>query len=217
VNPSFVPAKVNLAFTLTDQARFGWVQDREAGYQAALVLAEQAQSSDPDYGLVYSARSYALTFTRRHEEAIAAAEKAVSLSPSDATVCHMSAMTHIYAGNFRLAREYEQQAVRLSPLELNVFRIDHARALFHLNIYGEAIGISEAVLKVMPDWITAKTILLASLWRAGKEKEANSVASGIIEEHPQFSVSRWSRGFPYQNSEDLADLMSPLLQTGLPE
>ena len=66
-------------------------------------------------------------------------------------------------------------------------------------------------------WLTAQTILLAALWRLGREDEARTVAATIKRGQRSFSVSRWAKGWPYRRAEDLAALMDPLREAGLPE
>ncbi len=73
------------------------------------------------------------------------------------------------------------------------------------------------MLESQPRWLTAQTIVLAALWRLGREDEAREVGANIIRGHSKFSVARWSKGFPYRRAEDLQALMEPLRQAGLAE
>jgi TolB-like protein/class 3 adenylate cyclase len=109
INPVFTPALQLLGFILTDQARFGWEKDRAASYEAALDCATRALTADPGCGEAYTIISYVRTFQRRHDEAVAAGEKAVALSPSGSSVYHMAGMSQGYAGNFRMAALYEER------------------------------------------------------------------------------------------------------------
>ena len=217
INPTYIPALIHLGYSLVDQARFGWVDDRDAAFNSALEVANRALAVDPYYGEVYSIISYARSFQRRHEEAVEAAEKAVSLSPNNAIAFHMSAMSQIYAGNFATGRDYEEQYSRLSPMDLEVSLIDLARAEYHLGAFEEAWRAGAQVLESQPRWLTAQTIVLAALWRLGREDKAREVGANIIRGHSQFSVARWSKGFPYRRAEDLQALMEPLIQAGLAE
>ncbi len=215
INPQFTPAIVMLGYTLTDQARFGWVPDRAQGFEAALSWAEKALEIDPSYGENYNIISYAKTFTMHHDEAVKAADNAVSLSPNFATVYHMSAITHLYAGNHQVGKGYELQYSRLSPIDFNVFNVELARAHFHLGDYEEASKEAEAVLNRVPHWLTAQTILTAAYWRQNRKSDAQVICASIRKRHPKFSVDRWSDGHPYRDVEDLKDLMNPLLAAGL--
>jgi hypothetical protein len=72
-------------------------------------------------------------------------------------------------------------------------------------------------LKEKPRWLTAQTTLIAALWNLGREDEARVIARKLLAGHPDFSVSRWSRGLPYRRQEDLDTLLNPLRRAGLPE
>jgi len=217
INPDYPPAMFLYGFALVDLARFGWTDDREAAFVSALEMAENAIALDPYYADAYSTIGYARTFQRRPDEAVEAAEKAISLSPNNSGAFHSAAMAHVFAGNFEIARGYEEQAGRLSPMDQSVSLVDLARANYHLGAYEEARRISATVLERQPRWMTAQTILVAALWRLGREAEARVIADKVIQGHSKFSVARWSSGFPYRRAEDLAALMDPLLATGLPE
>jgi adenylate cyclase len=89
INPVYTPALSLLGFTLTDQARFGWEKDEATTYEAALQCAARALAVDPDSGDAYVALGYTRLFQRRHDEALAAGEKAIALSPNGAGAYHM--------------------------------------------------------------------------------------------------------------------------------
>ena len=146
-----------------------------------------------------------------------AGEKAVALSPSDYSACHMAGMFHGYAGDFRKAAAYEEQAQRLSPLSINQSMVDEARARFHLGDFAAARDISLRVLKSQRRWLTAQTTLIAALWNLGRTAEAQSIGRDLLAEHPKFSVGRWAGGLPYKRQEDLEALVGPLRLAGLPE
>src|SRR5262249_14723480 len=162
INPAFTPALVFNGYALTDQARFGWEKDRAATYEAALDCATRALSADPNCGEAYTTIGYVRTLQRRHDEAVAAGEKAIALSPSGADAYHMAGINHGYAGNFEQAALYEEQAQRLSPIEIPVSLIDEARARFHLGDFVAARDIALRVLKSRPRWLTAQTLLIAA-------------------------------------------------------
>ena len=216
-SPDYTAALYLYGLTLVDHARFSWTDDSEVAYKAALEAAEHALSVDPNYADAYSVISYAQSFQGQHEEAVAAAEQAVALERNNSAVFHMSAMTHIYAGNFETGRDYERQSGRLNPIDQSYSLVDLARAEYHLGEYEEARRLTTEVLQRQSRWLTAQTILLAALWRLGREDEARTVAATIKRGQRSFSVSRWAKGWPYRRAEDLAALMDPLREAGLPE
>ena len=171
INPVFTPALVMNGYALTDQARFGWEQDRAATYESAIECGTRALAADPGCGEAYTTIGYVRTFQRRHDEAVAAAEKAIALSPSGADAYHMAGMYHGYAGNFQKAALYEEQAQRLSPIDFYVSMVDEARARFHLGDYTAARDTALRVSAAKPRWLTAQITLVAALWRLGSEGE----------------------------------------------
>ncbi len=202
---------------MIDQARFGWAEDEAATYDAAHDCAARALLADPDCGDAYMIKGYAWTFQRRHDEAIAAGERAIALSPNSTDVYHTAGMYHGYAGNFRKAAAYEEQAQRLSPINRVESMVDEARAKYHMGNFISARDITLRVLKTNPRWLTAQTLLVATLWSHGSIEEARSVAQKMLASHSNFSVSRWARRLPYRRPEDLEALVNPLRMAGLPE
>jgi tetratricopeptide (TPR) repeat protein len=156
-------------------------------------------------------------FQRRHDDALVAGAKAIALGPNSADAYHIAGMIQGYAGDFRKAAQYEEQAQRLSPLSRNESRIDEARAKFHLGDLVAARDIASRVLIEKPRWLTAQTVLLAALWKLGREDEAHVTVGKILGNHPNLTASRWAQGLPYRHQKDLDALVTPLRLAGLPE
>jgi TolB-like protein/class 3 adenylate cyclase len=217
INPTYAPALFLLGFTLTDQVRFGWAEDKATTYEAALEYAARALAVDPNSDDAYVTLGYARLFQRRHEDALAAGEKAIALCRNSARAYHIAAMIHGYAGNFRKSAEYEEHAQRLSPLRRNQSMVDEARARFHLGDLVAARDIASRVLIEKPRWLTAQTTLVAALWNLGNEDEARATVRKMLANHPNLTASRWAQGYPYRHQKDLDALMTPLRLAGLPE
>jgi len=217
INPDYTPALCLLGFTLTDLVRFGWQETQATTYEAALECAARAMAVDPNSEEAYVTVGYARLFQRRHDDAVAAGEKAIALCPNGAGVYHMAGMFHGYAGNFRKAADYEEQAQRLSPLSRHESRVDEARARFHLGDLVAARNLAARVLIEKPRWLTAQTTLVAALWNLGNEDEARANVRKILASHPHMTASRWAQGLPYRHQADLDALVEPLRLAGMPE
>jgi adenylate cyclase len=217
INPSYIPALHLLGFTVTDQVRFGWQRDETTSYEAALELAARALTVDPNDYLPFTVIGYARLFQRRHDDALAAGENAITLGPSCSDAYHMAGMFLGYTGDFRKSAQYEQQAQRLSPLSLSQSMVDEARVRFHLGNLVAARDIALRVLVERPHWLTAQVTLAASLWNLGSEDEARFTVKRMLANHPNLTASRWAQGLPYRRQTDLDALMTPLRLAGLPE
>jgi tetratricopeptide (TPR) repeat protein len=216
INPTFSPALLLLGFILTDQVRFGWL-DQATTYEAAVECAARDLATDPNSHLAYETLAYARLFQRRHDEALLAGEKAIALGPNCSDAYHIAGMIYGYAGDFRKSAQYEAQAQRLSPLSLNQSMVDEARAKFHLGDLVAARDIASRVLTEKPRWLTAQTVLVAALWILGSEDEARVTVRKILANHPNLTASRWVQGLPYRHQKDLDALITPLRLAGLPD
>jgi adenylate cyclase len=217
ISPAYSPVLLLLGFTLTDQVRFGWVEDQATTYEAALECAARDLAADPNSFMAYMTVGYARLFQRRHEDALVAGEKAIALGPNSSDVYHMAGMFHGYAGDFRKAAQYEEQAQRLSPLRRNESMMDEARARFHLGDLVAARDIASRVLIDKPRWLFAQATLAAALWNFGSEDEARATVRKMLANHPNLTASRWAQGLPYRHQKDLDALMTPLRLAGLPD
>jgi TolB-like protein/Flp pilus assembly protein TadD len=217
INPAFTPALGILGLTLTDQVRFNWQRDETTTYETALESAARALTVDPNDYYAYIVIGYARLFQRRHDEALAAGEKAIALGPSCSNAYHMAGMFLGYAGDFRKSAEYEHQSQRLSPLSRNESMVDEARAKFHLGNLIAARDIASRVLVERPHWLTAQVTLAASLWNLGSEDEARVTVRKMLADHPNLTASRWAQGLPYRHQKDLDALITPLRLAGLPD
>jgi tetratricopeptide (TPR) repeat protein len=218
INPVYTPALSLLGFTLTDQVRFGWEPAHQAtSYEAALECAMKALAVDPDSDVGHVALGYTRLFQRRHDDAVTAGEKAIAVGCSGAGNYHMAGMFHGYAGNFRKAVDYEEQAQRLSPLSRHESWVDEARARFHLGDLIATRDIASRVLIEKPHWLTAHAVLTAALWNLGSEDEARATIRKMLANHPNLTASRWAQGLPYRHQKDLDALITPLRLAGLPD
>jgi TolB-like protein/class 3 adenylate cyclase/Flp pilus assembly protein TadD len=217
INPTYSPALCLLGYTLIDQVRFGWQKDPATTYEAALECAAQDLAADPNSFWANLTIGYARLFQRRHDEAVAAGERAIALGPNSSDVYHMAGMFHGYAGDFRKAAQYEEQAQRLSPLSRYQSKADEARARFHLGDLVAARDIASRVLIEKPHWLTAQVTLAASLWNLGNKEEARLAVRKMRANHPHLTASRWAQGLPYRNQTDIEALVGPLRLAGMPE
>ena len=129
----------------------------------------------------------------------------------------MAAVFHSYAGDFRKAVQYEEQAQRLSPLSRHESIVDAARGKFHLGDLVAARDIASRVLTEKPRWLTAQTTLAAALWKLSSEDDARLTVRKILANHPNLTASRWAQRLPYRHQKDLDAFVTPLRLAGLPE
>jgi len=115
-DPNFAGGFAGLAYVHAFKAFFGHSQSTSFDVQAALDMAERAQTLDPSFGLSYTAQAFAYLVNRDFEQALAASAKAVQLAPNDPYVAVYRGFILSASGNSKDGIAYAETALRLDPL-----------------------------------------------------------------------------------------------------
>jgi len=215
VNPDYIPAIILLGFCHAEAARFGWTDDVEASWIKAMEFGQRAIDIDPEYGHGTSVIGYVNLFKGEFEAAVKNAEKSVALSLNNADTNHVAAMIQIYAGNASEGIRLENHALRLNPLMPTNSQVDLGRAYIHAGEFQAAKDLLLMVVVRHPQWITARTLLVAALSGLGEEDDARQQVNEIMRINPRFSADHWATKFPYQHQSDLDAIIQPLKAMGL--
>ena len=154
----------------------------------------------------------------RHDEALASAERAVALGPSDAEAQAALSFVLTFSGRHADAVAAVETALRLDPRLPTGDRIVAALA-FLLNEEPErAVGISEYARAEAPDLDTIHVLLTAAYARAGRADDARRAAAEAIRLGPLNSVELYRLVYAnFRRNEDLARILDDLRAGGLPE
>ena len=200
-----------------DEVRWGWSSDPEHSLHMKYELVQKALELDPDLPEALVAMGYLHFLRREHDEAVALAEKAVALGPSNAEVHHVAAMVVNCVGLAEQGVSVAKQVVRLSPMAYSnsLTELGHSHCL--LGQYEEATVVLRRVLAETPFWRSARALLVLALHETGKVEEARSEANEILRAAPRFSLTRWAESHPYGRRQDLDRYIGALRNSGLPE
>ncbi len=86
LDPNFTMGMLYLGWTHFNQGEAGWSPDPRESYLKALELGRKAAAIDPSLGDAYKLLSGVLLALEKHVEAVAAADKALALSPNQADI-----------------------------------------------------------------------------------------------------------------------------------
>jgi tetratricopeptide (TPR) repeat protein len=117
-------------------------------YTQAEKEIKQAIHLNPGYAEAYFNYSVILSITCRHEESIAAAEKALELDPLTLMMYLNLAMRHYYAHQFDLALKYINKSLEMDP----GFEIAHyyrGFAYLQKKMYKEALNDIRRVIRIL--------------------------------------------------------------------
>ena len=217
LNPDFAIVYVFLSYTYGDEVRWGWSRDPDQSLRMKSDMARKALELDPDLAEAHGALGYLHLLRREHDEAVALAEQAVSLGPSDADVHHVAAMVFNYSGMPEQGMSVAKQAIRLSPMAYgnSLTELGHSHCL--LGHYDEAIAVLKQVLADIPFWRTARALLLVALYESGRLEDARVEANEVLRAAPRFSLRQWADCHPYRRQDDLNRYIGALRSSGLPE
>lgn len=198
----------------------GWADRAEEAMLQAGELAARAVALDPAdaRGLTIAGHVQAYLY-RRHDQAIALHERALSVNPNLPMAWVFSGAAHGYAGRHAEAIRRIERYRRLSPMDPHAFLFETGLMTPHILI-GEparAVAIGEAVIAMQPRLTAAWKPYAAALALCGREDEARDASRRLLALEPGLTVAGFLASTPYVRAEDLATLADALTRAGLPK
>jgi len=195
----------------------GWSDDPQDTIRQAHELAKRGVNLMPDDAHVHLAFGSILLWQRRHDEAIAEAERAVELDGNYAYGLFELGWYLQYAGRATESLEYFDRATRLDPHHADQFLHFMAQAHFQMANYEEAIDILQRRLVRNPQSDASRMLLAACYGHLGNLDAARVVWGEIMSINPDFSLEQRRKVLPYKNPESFEQIVDGLRKAGLPE
>jgi adenylate cyclase len=151
----------------------------------------------------------------QHEKAIAAGERSVSFNPNGAMVHGLLGITLGYAGRLDEGIDHLKQGIRLNPFPAYWYFYQLGRIYREKGQYEEALKAFEKALNRSPDAFAVYVHLAATYIFLGREEEARTAASKVLELYPDFSVERAKKAWGYKNQAQLQLFVDALHKAGL--
>lgn len=216
MSPNFHSAAVGLARVHIEDATFGWSPDKGKSLEEARRLLNGVFAIDPDHPPAHMELAHVLMVEGDFAAARLEGELAVALDPNSAdahqALAHVLVCLQLPEEALRSAR----RAIELNPGAPGFYLIVIAEALIALQRYQEALAVTDKVIAEQPAWIMARVLKALALDGLGKQQEAKSEISNLLQTSPRFTADRWRRIIFYPDRPDIPDLMSRLVALGLP-
>ncbi|WP_338524989.1 winged helix-turn-helix domain-containing protein [Pseudomonas batumici] len=150
---------------------------------------------------------------------IALLDKALVLNPNLAAAWFLGAFLRLWHGETDVAIEYFTHAMRLSPLDPELYRMQAGMAVAHLFVgrFDTASSWAEKAFRDFPGFLLAAAILAASHALAGRMVEAQSAMEHLRQLDPTLRLSCLTEWLPIHRPDNLATLVDGLRKAGLPE
>jgi adenylate cyclase len=210
-DPEYARSYAGLARTFQEAWRYHWSNTPDQCLDRAVELAQHAIQLDPSDARGFAALGEAYLFKRRHDESLAAYERAILLNPSDADILADSGHCISSYGDPQRGIERLQQAMRLNPYYPDWYLWILGEIHFDLGNYQDAVK----TLSQMHDKSDAYRLLAASHALLGDVDQARHYADQVLVLQPEFTLAHWRNVPPDRNPETRERYLEGLKKAGL--
>jgi TolB-like protein len=219
-DPEFASAYAMAAWCHHWRRMNGWMIDVPQETAEGVRLARRAVELDKGDAVVLARSGHVLGHLAGDTQTgIALVDKALVLNPNLVAAWFLGAFLRLWQGEAELAIEHLTHAMRLSPLDPELYRMQVGMAAAHLFLgrYDEAASWAEKACRELPSFLLPTGILAASQALAGRIAEARRTADHLQQLNPSLRLSNLADWLPSRRPEDLAILADGLRKAGLPE
>jgi TolB-like protein/class 3 adenylate cyclase/rhodanese-related sulfurtransferase/Flp pilus assembly protein TadD len=228
LDPGYSRAYAGLATVYWNIAEWGWATYAEIEWQHAVDLANEnlAKALEKPTAEAYRISAEILLSHGRHEEAMAAIDRAIALDPNAPDNYVSKAWLQTVTGQPAEAEDNVRFAMRLNPAYRAHYLRILGRALFHQERYEEAAEILQRAASRQPDYEETYVRLAATYGHLGRIEDAKKAietyneivsgagSSGLV---VQFIAGWYQETYHYKNEADLERLLEGLRLAGVPE
>ncbi len=193
VDPQAAGALTGLGFTHLRDVLNRWTDAYGDHLQRADELVERAIALAPDNAQAYQYKALLRRAQRRSEEAIAAAERAVSLNRNLAGAYTEIGWNHALLGHPERTEPYVQQGIRLSPRDpfLVYWWLYIGVAQLHQGQDGAAVATFRRAIDADPGFPSSYGWLAAAYVFTGREAEAQEPMNVWLRAVPWMTLTRY--------------------------
>ncbi len=197
----------------------GWMSDRLRELVEGTRLARRAIELGRDDAVALTRAGHALAhFTGDLDSSITLLDRAVFLNPSLAAAWFLGGFLRTWRGEPQGAIQHFERAMRLSPVDPELYRMHAGIAMAHLfaGRLDLASGWAEEAYANLPSFLLAAASVAASRALSGRPDDARRAMEHLRELDPGLRLSNINDWLPIQRAEDLAILTDGLRKAGLP-
>lgn len=219
-DPEFASAYAMAAWCHCWRKINGWMTDRPREMAEGVRLARRAVELGKDDAVALTRCGHVLGHLDRDlSGGIALLDKALVLNPNLAAAWFLGAFLRLWHGETEEAVEHFAHAMRLSPLDPELYKMQAGMAAAHLFMghFDTASSWAEKALRELPSLLLVAATLAASLALAGRTAEAQRAVGHLRELDPGLRLSNLADWLPIHRPENLATLMEGLRRAGLPK
>lgn len=219
-DPDFASAHAMAAWCYFWRKVNGWMADRPQEIAQGTRLARRAVELGKDDAVALARGGHALAhLTGDLDGAIALLDRALLLNPNLAAAWFLGGFLRLWHGEPDHAIEHFTHAMRLSPLDPELYRMQAGMAVAHFfaGRLDDASSWAQNASREMPDFTMVIGVIAASHALSGRYGEAQQAMDRLRHLDPALRISNLNDWLPIHRAEDLATLADGLRKAGLPE
>jgi TolB-like protein/Tfp pilus assembly protein PilF len=220
LDPNFASAHAMAAWCHFWRKVNGWMIDRPQEIAEGARLARRAVELGRDDAVALTRSGHALAHLAGDlDGGIALIDRALVLNPNLASAWFLGGFLRVWHGEPDEAIEHFARAMRLSPLDPELYRMQAGMAVAHLfaGRFDTASSWAEKAFRDLPTFLMVVSIIAASHALAGRTDEARRAMDHLRQLDSTLRISNLEDWLPIHRPEDIATFADGLRRAGLPE
>jgi TolB-like protein len=220
LDPDFASAYGMAAWCYFWRKVNGWMTDRSKETAEGTRLAQRAVELGKNDAVALTRGGHALGHLAGDlDGGIALLDRALLLNPNLAAAWFLGGFLRTWNGEPDGAIEYFERAIRLSPLDPELYRMQAGMAISHLfaGRFDTASSWAEKAFRDLPSFLMVVSVIAASHALAGRMDEALRAMHHLRQLDPALRISNLTDWLPIHRPDDLATFAEGLRKAGLPE
>jgi len=198
----------------------GWMTDRPREIAEGARLARRAVELGGDDAVALTRGGHALAHLAGDVDGgIALIDTALVLNPNLASAWFLGGFLRVWSGEPDGATEYFARAMRLSPLDPELYRMQAGMAAAHLfaGRFDMASSLAEKSFRHLPSFLMVVAVMAASHALAGRTDEAERAIRHLRQLDPRLRIANLGDWLSIRRPQDLATFADGLRRAGLQE
>ncbi|MDR6955776.1 TolB-like protein [Ancylobacter sp. 3268] len=198
----------------------GWMTDPALETAEGIVLARRAVELGRDDAVVLARAGHALAhLAGEFESGIGLLDRALFLNPNLAPAWFLGGFLRVWHGEPEAAIDYFEHAMRLSPVDPELYRMQAGIAMAHLfaGHFETASLWADQAQRNLPSFLMAVATGAASEALSGRTEEARRTMNRLRDLGPTLRLSSLKDWLPIRRQKDFALFADGLRKAGLPD
>ena len=216
----YASAYAMAAFCAYSQGLNGWMENPIIGEEEGISLSRRAVSLGRTDAMALTRGGHALAqFARDPDVGIDFLDRALALNPNLAAAWHLNGFLRVFRHEPDEAIQRFEHAIRLSPFDPELFRMETGIAMAHLvaGRFDEASVSAGKAYRNAPTLLLPGAVFVISQVAQGRVESATEALAQVRKHNRRLTQSHINRWLPFRREEDSASFTEALAKAGLPE